>query len=84
YGLIKWKQEDQYGKSCYVDFTNPDFVKMAESFNAKGYRIKNAEDLVPTLEEAFEQNVPVIIDCPVDYNENTKLTKHLAEVYKNI
>ena len=79
YGLIKWKQEDQYGKSCYVHFTNPDFVKFAESMYAKGYRIEKAEDLVPTLEEAFKQNVPVVIDCQVDYNENVKLTKHLKE-----
>ncbi|MDG5855372.1 acetolactate synthase large subunit [Clostridium beijerinckii] len=84
YGLIKWKQEDQYGKSCYVEFTNPDFVKMAESMYAKGYRVEKSEDLIPILEEAFKQDVPVIIDCQVDYRENTKLTKHLAEVYRNL
>lgn len=77
YGLIKWKQQDQYGDSCYVDFTNPDFVKFAESMHAIGYRITKAEDLIPTLEKAFLQTVPVIIDCPVDYSENTKLTEHL-------
>ncbi|MFV0517111.1 MAG: acetolactate synthase large subunit [Aminipila sp.] len=81
YGLIKWKQMDKFNKSCYVDFTNPDFVKYAESFGAKGYSIQSAEELVPTLEEAFEQNVPCIIDCRVDYDENTKLTAHLKEVY---
>ena len=84
YGLIKWKQEDQYGKSCYVDFTNPDFVKLAESMYAKGYHIEKSEDLIPTLEEAFKQHVPVVIDCQVDYNENIKLTKHLKEVYENL
>ena len=84
YGLIKWKQMDQYGKSCYVDFTNPDFVKFAESMGAIGYRITKAEELVPTLEKAFEQNVPVIIDCPVDYAENTKLTAHLKELMEKL
>lgn len=83
YGLIKWKQQDQYGKACCVDFTNPDFVKMAESMYGKGYRIEKAEDLITTLEEAFKQTVPVIIDCRVDYDENVKLTKHLEEVCKN-
>jgi acetolactate synthase-1/2/3 large subunit len=81
YGLIKWKQLEQYGKSCYVDFTNPDFVKLAEGMNAKGYRIEKAEDLIPTLEEAFKQTVPVIIDCPVDYGENIRLTERLKEIY---
>jgi acetolactate synthase-1/2/3 large subunit len=84
YGLIQWKQMDQYGESCYVDFTNPDFVKMAESFNAKGYRIGATEELIPTLEEAFKQTVPVIIDCPVDYGENLKLTQHLNELMEKL
>ena len=84
YGLIKWKQMDQYGKSCCVDFTNPDFVKFAESMGAIGYRITKAEDLVPTLKKAFEQNVPVIIDCRVDYAENTKLTAHLKELMEKL
>ena len=84
YGLIKWKQMDQYGKSCYVDFGNPDFVKFAESFGAKGYRIHRAEDLIPTLEEAFKQSVPSVIDCAVDYAENVKLTQHLKEVYETL
>jgi len=84
YGLIKWKQLDQYGKSCYVDFSNPDFVKLAESMNAKGYRIEKAEDLIPTLEEAFKQTVPVIIDCQVDYEENVKLTEHLKSIYESL
>ncbi|WP_010239884.1 acetolactate synthase large subunit [Clostridium arbusti] len=83
YGLIKWKQEDQYGKSCYVNFTNPDFVKLAESMYAKGYRIEKAEELIPTLEEAFKQKVPSIIDCRVDYSENVKLTEHLKKVFES-
>ncbi len=84
YGLIKWKQDDRFGDHCFVDFTNPDFVKFAESMGAIGYRITKAEELVPTLEKAFEQNVPVIIDCPVDYAENTKLTAHLKELMEKL
>lgn len=84
YGLIKWKQLDQYGESHYVDFTNPDFVKLAEAMNAKGYRVEKADDLIPILEEAFKENVPTIIDCKVDYGENEKLTKHLKEVYNEL
>ncbi|WP_294375508.1 acetolactate synthase large subunit [uncultured Clostridium sp.] len=81
YGLIRWKQLDQYGKECFVNFTNPDFVKLAEGMNAKGYRITKAEELIPVLENAFKQDVPCIIDCKVDYDENMKLTKHLKEIF---
>lgn len=79
YGLIKWKQDVQFGRDSHIDFTNPDFVKFAESFGAKGYRIEKTEDLVPTLKQAIEDNTVVVIDCPVDYEENMKLTKKLGE-----
>ena len=80
YGLIKWKQDDRFGEHCFVDFTNPDFVKFAESMYCRGYRVERTEDLIPTLEEAFRQECPVIIDCPVDYSENTKLTEQLRNI----
>ena len=73
-----------YGHPAYVDFTNPDFVKLAESMGAIGYRITKAEDLLPILKKAFEQTKPVVIDCPVDYSENMKLTKHLEELVKTL
>lgn len=80
YGLIRWKQEDHLGSSCFTDFTNPDFVKFAESMGAKGYRIQSAEEIIPVLEDAFSQNVPCIIDCPIDYSENTRLSERLQKM----
>ncbi|MCB2292233.1 acetolactate synthase large subunit [Clostridium algoriphilum] len=79
YGLIKWKQQDRFGEDMNVQFTNPDFVMYAQAMGAKGYRITKAEDLIPTLQEALAQNIPAIIDCPVDYSENVKLTNALKE-----
>ena len=84
YGLIKWKQDMQYGHHHYVDFTNPDFVTFAKSVGAVGYRINSTEELLPTLIKAFKQPKPVIIDCPIDYRENLKLTDHLRELMKTI
>jgi acetolactate synthase-1/2/3 large subunit len=77
YGLITWHQLRHYGRPSHVAFKNPDFVQYAESFGAKGYRIERAEDLIPTLQRAFEDNTVVLIDCPVDYAENMKLTARL-------
>jgi len=79
YGLIEWKQMSQYGRPSHVHFNNPDFVKYAESFGAKGYRIEKTEDLLPTLKLALADNTVSIIDCPVDYSENLKLTAKLGE-----
>ena len=75
YGLIEWKQQSHYGESAFVHFNNPDFVKLAESMGLKGYRIKTIEDLLPTLKDALEQDVPTVIDCPVDYRENLMFSK---------
>lgn len=78
YGLIEWKQMNQFQRSSNVHFTNPDFVAYAESFGAKGYRIERTADLPTILEEALANDTVSIIDCPVDYRENIKLTDQLG------
>ena len=80
YGLIEWHQMRRFGRPSNVTFNNPDFVKFAESFGAKGYRVESAEDLVPTLQQAIADNTVVVIDCPVDYSENMKLTEKLGKL----
>lgn len=80
YGLIEWKQTMAFGRSSYVKFNNPDFVKYAASFGARGYRIERTEDLRDTLQAALADNTVSIIDCPVDYRENMKLTEKLGEM----
>lgn len=80
YGLIEWKQINQFGESAFIDFTNPDFVRLAESMGLKGYRVKSAEDLIPTLKTALEQDVPAVIDCPVDYKENLKFSQQSKDM----
>jgi acetolactate synthase-1/2/3 large subunit len=75
YGLIKWEMENAIGHHSSVDFTNPDFVKFAESFGAKGYEIKRAEELLPTLKNALADDTVSVVACPVDYSENKKLER---------
>ena len=80
YGLIRWHQERHFGRPSHIDFTNPDFVKYAESFGAKGYRIESTDNLIPTIKRAVADKTVVVIDCPVDYSENMKLTEKLGEL----
>lgn len=80
YGLIRWKQEMRFGRASYVDFTNPDFVALARSFGWNGVRIEAADELVPALEAAFHAAKPALVDCPVDYTENLKLTDRLGHL----
>ncbi len=80
YGLIEWKQQNQFGSSAFVKFNNPDFVKLAESMGLKGYRVETCLDLIPILKEALAQNVPTVIDCPVDYRENLRFTQRVGDL----
>ena len=78
YGLIRWKQMQQFGRPAFVDFSNPDIVKYAESFGANGYRVGSADELAPALRTALGSNRLAIIDCPVDASENMRLTQRLG------
>lgn len=80
YGLIEWKQMSGFGRVSNVKFGNPDFVKYAESFGAQGYRVHKTADLLPILQKARSENTVSIIDCPVDYRENLKLTQKLGDM----
>ena len=80
YGLITWHQLRHFGRPSHIDFKNPDLVKYAESFGAKGYRVEEAADLIPILKQAVADDTVVVIDCPVDYSENMKLTEKLGQL----
>ncbi len=84
YGLIKWHQLRHFGRESHIGFRNPDLVKYAESFGAKGYRVEAADDLLPTLRRALEDDTVAIVDCPVDYSENMKLSEKLGELAARI
>lgn len=80
YGLIEWKMDLELGAHYYVKFNNPDVVTYAESFGAKGYRINSADELLPTLRTALDDDGVSLISCPVDYSENLRLTDRLGEL----
>jgi acetolactate synthase I/II/III large subunit len=80
YNLIEWKQTTRFGRSAGVRFSNPDFVALAHAFGAKGYRVEAARDLAPILRDALAHPGPSIVDVPVDYGENAKLTARLGQL----
>jgi acetolactate synthase I/II/III large subunit len=80
YGLIEWHQDRRFGYSNDVAFGNPDFVALAQSFGAQGFRVESADDLVPTLRQAADCGTVAVVDCPVDYTENMRLTERLGRL----
>jgi acetolactate synthase I/II/III large subunit len=78
YGLIGWKQDIHLGRRTAVSFDNPDFVRFAESFGARGYEIASASELLPTVRKALDDETVSVIACPVDYSENARLVERLG------
>lgn len=79
YGSIDYKQRSRFGHAFGTQFTNPDFVRYAESFGLPAWRVGEASELLPTLEKALSYDVPSLIEVPVDYAENSALTAKLGE-----
>ncbi len=80
YNLIQWKQQAQLGRESGVTFGNPDFVALAGAFGVKGYHVGSARELGPVLADALTQPGTSIVDVPVDYAENAKLTARLGQL----
>jgi acetolactate synthase I/II/III large subunit len=73
YGMIRWKQAADNFPDYGLTFGNPDFVKYAESYGARGWRVSATGDLIPTLEEAFSAGGVHVVAVPIDYSENTRV-----------
>lgn len=80
YGMIKWKQSGMGFETFGLDYGNPDFVKYAEAYGAKGVRVVSCESLLPVLKKALNGKGVTVIELAVDYSENEKtLIKELEE-----
>lgn len=77
YDMVKFQQVSKYGKEAAVDLGPVDFVKYAESMGAKGYRVTAPHELEAVLQQAMQEEGPVIVDIPVDYSNNGKLMAQL-------
>jgi acetolactate synthase-1/2/3 large subunit len=80
YGLIEWHQLRRLGQASHIAFGNPDLVKLAESFGARGYRVHGSDELPAVLKVGLNDGGVSIIDCPVDSAENMRLTARLNQL----
>ncbi len=80
YGLIAWKQTDEFGRHTDLSFGNPDWMQLAEAFGWRGYRVEDSVKLKDTLETALRQQGPSLVIVPIDYRENALLSRKLGEL----
>ncbi|ARS26273.1 acetolactate synthase large subunit [Sphingomonas sp. KC8] len=85
YGMIRWKQANMGFEDWGLTYGNPDFVKYAESYGAKGHRVESAEHLPQLLAACLDTPGVHLIDCPVDYSENDQiLNKDIKDLSKKV
>ncbi|MDT8403847.1 acetolactate synthase large subunit [Sulfuriflexus sp.] len=80
YGLIAWKQQNEFGRHTDLGFNNPDWNQLADAFGWQGHVVDKTSGLVPTLESAFIEDGPSLVVIPIDYAENIKLTERLGNI----
>ncbi|MCE3247632.1 MAG: hypothetical protein K0R41_1457, partial [Geminicoccaceae bacterium] len=66
YGNVKRIQRELYGNRVIAsDLTNPDFVRLGESFSLSSQRANSPDELQAALERALARDEPALIEVPV-------------------
>ncbi len=73
FGMIKWKQQHEDYPDFGMDLGNPDFVKYAESYGARGHRPASAAEFLPLLRTALDSPGIDLIEVPVDYSDDDRI-----------
>jgi acetolactate synthase-1/2/3 large subunit len=73
FGMIRWKQAVDKFPDFGMTFSNPDFVKYAESYGAKGVRVGEIGKFRSILEDAFVRKGVHVVTVPIDYSENERV-----------
>jgi acetolactate synthase-1/2/3 large subunit len=78
YGSIVWKQDKKFGRHFGVDFTNPDFVKLADAFGMPAWRCESTADFSHHLRHALTLDLPSLIVLPIDYSIDVAISEELG------
>jgi acetolactate synthase-1/2/3 large subunit len=81
YGMIKWKQANMGFANFGMDMGNPDFVKYAESYGAKGWRPSSVAEFRSMFARTLDEPGVHLIDLAIDYSDNDRvLNKEIKEL----
>ena len=76
YGMIRWKQANMGFKDWGLTYSNPDFVKYAESYGAFGHRVTSAEGLPELVKSCLDSKGVHLVEVPMDYSDNDRILNH--------
>ena len=80
YGLIAWKQEQEFGSHTDLSFNNPDWAQLCAAMGWHHQACDNAADLQDCLRRGLDHKGPAMIVIPIDYRENMALTERLGHI----
>lgn len=80
YGLIAWKQAQEFGRHTDLAFGNPDWSQLAAAFDWHYQQVDTGGELPHALHSAQRHMGPSLIVVPIDYQENHKLSERLGEL----
>ena len=69
-GMVRqWQERFYQERYSYSAMSVPNFVKLADAYGAKGFRIEKSKELAATMKEAFATPGPVLIDIVIPKEE---------------
>jgi acetolactate synthase-1/2/3 large subunit len=80
YGLIAWKQTNEFGHHTDLSFGNPDWSQLASAFGWNYHWVSQSTKLRDSLASAFDEEGPSLVVLPIDYRENLELTRRLGDI----
>jgi len=80
YGLIAWKQTNEFGRHTDLSFGNPDWMQLAGAFGWHGHHVTSADNLLGSITTALNESGPSLIVLPIDYRENLLLTERMGNI----
>lgn len=77
YNMVEFQEEMKYGRSSGIKLGGIDFVKFADSFGAKGFRINDSSEVESIMKEALAYEGVSLVDVKIDYSNVSELAKQL-------
>jgi catabolic acetolactate synthase len=79
FNMVEFQEEMKYGRSSGIALGGVDFVKLAEAFGAKGFRVHEASELESVMEEALAYEGVALVDVRIDYSQAKDLAGNLLQ-----
>lgn len=79
FNMVEFQEEMKYGRSSGIKLGGVDFVKLAEAFGGKGFRINNDSEIESVMEQALAHKGVSLVDVRIDYSHAHDLASHLVQ-----